>query len=88
MISVMPVPLYPLNKPLYILCRQLLLVDLPLQTFDLNLYQFRGNGLRTVGAVPCESHDKGNHDFCFFSCLELLSPSAVGKVPSIAIVRR
>ena len=37
MISVMPVPLYPLNKPLYILCRQLLLVDLPLQTFDLNL---------------------------------------------------
>ena len=37
MISVMPVPLYPLKKPLYILCRQLLLVDLPLQTFDLNL---------------------------------------------------
>ena len=37
MISVMPVPLYPLNKLLYILCRQLLLVDLPLQTFDLNL---------------------------------------------------
>ena len=37
MISVMPVPLYPLNKPLYILCLLLLFVDLPLQTFDLNL---------------------------------------------------
>ena len=37
MISVMPVPLYPLNKLLYILCLLLLLVDLPLQTFDLNL---------------------------------------------------
>ena len=37
MISVMPVPLYPLNKLLYILCLLLLFVDLPLQTFDLNL---------------------------------------------------
>ena len=37
MISVMPVPLYPRNKLFCIFCRLLLFVDLPLQTFDLNL---------------------------------------------------
>ena len=28
------------------------------------------------------------HGFCGFPCLEIFSPSAVGKIPSIAMVRR
>lgn len=40
MISVMPVPLYPLNKLLYILCLLFLFMDLLLRTLDLGFEVF------------------------------------------------